>query len=76
MTSAVARRPKTAPEVQRVLQAVWRAAGGRPQAWRGLDGLGLSENSIGVQRAVTEGLLLVEGGHSACLIDTGRRLVE
>lgn len=76
MSSIVARRPpKTEPETLRVLQAVWRATDGRPQAWRGLDGLGLSENSIGVQRAVTEGLLLIEGGHSACLTDAGRRLV-
>jgi hypothetical protein len=45
---------KTAPDVWRVLQAVWRATDGRPQAWRELDGLGLSENSIGVQRAVTD----------------------
>lgn len=74
MTSSAARRPKAAPEVQRVLQAVCRATDGRPQAWRGLDSLGLSENSVGVQRAVMDGLLLIEGGHSVCLTDEGRRL--
>ncbi|MDP3239753.1 MAG: hypothetical protein Q8M69_04940 [Reyranella sp.] len=67
---------KTAPEVRRVLQAVWRATDGRPQAWRALDGPCLSENSIGVQRVVTEGLLLVESGHSACLTDAGRRVLQ
>jgi|GEM_PF-2406078 len=76
MTSMVPRHPKTAPEVQRVLQAVLRATDGRPQAWRGLDVLGLSENSVGVQRAVAEGVLLIEGGHSVCLTDAGRRLAE
>lgn len=74
MTSTAARRPKAAPEVQRVLQAVWRATDGRPQAWRGLDRLGLSENSVGVRRAVIDGLLLIEGGHSVCLTDEGRRV--
>lgn len=75
MTTMV-RRPKLRPEVRCVLQAVWQATGGRPQAWRGLDELGLSETSIGVQRAVTEGLLLMEGGHSVCLTNEGRRLAE
>jgi hypothetical protein len=76
MTSVVGRRPRTAPEVWRVLQAIWRATDGCPQAWRELDGLGLSENRIGVQRAVTEGLLLVESGHSACITDAGRRVLQ
>lgn len=62
MSSIVARRPKAQPQVQRVLQAVLRATDGGPQAWRGLGGLGLSDNSVGVQRAVAAGLLLIEGG--------------
>lgn len=76
VSSIVARRPpKTEPEILRVLQAVWRATDGRPQAWRGLEQVGLSENSIGVQHAVARGLLLIEGGHSVCLTDAGRGLV-
>jgi len=34
------------------------------------------QTRICVQRAVTEGLLLVESGHSACLTEAGRRLFE
>ena len=33
----------------------------------------LSENSVGVQRAVMAGWLLIGGGRSGCLSDDGRR---
>lgn len=50
-----ANSPEAAPEVRLVLNAVWRAADARRQAWRGADELGFSENSVGVEWAVTEG---------------------
>ena len=57
--------------------ALYDATDGRPQVWRTLAGLGKgSESGAAVKLAVDMGWLLIEGGHSVCLTDVGRRLAR
>ncbi|WP_289294539.1 hypothetical protein [uncultured Reyranella sp.] len=59
-----------------VMRALFNATGGRPQQWRALAEISdTAEAHEAVQLAVDRGWLLVEGGHSICLTDTGRRLI-
>jgi hypothetical protein len=44
--------------------------------WRSLEGLDVPETDEAVRYAVTRGWVVVEGGHSVCLTDDGRRLEE
>ncbi len=59
-----------------VMRALFHATGGRPQHWRALAEISdAGEVQEAVQLAVDRGWLLVEGGHSICLTDAGRRLI-
>lgn len=58
-----------------LVRALYTATEGRLQAWRSLAGIaGASEAAI--DHAVAQGWLLLEGGHSICLTDAGRRLAQ
>lgn len=55
--------------------ALHKATKGQPQAWRSIGGLaGVSDATI--KFGVDKGWLLVEGDHSVCLTDAGRRLAK
>ena len=54
--------------------ALYNATDGRPNQWRMLAGLdGATADAI--EFAVARGWLLIEGGHSICLTEAGRRLI-
>lgn len=60
-----------------LVRALYRATDGRPQQWRMLAGFAdMAEAQEAVQHAVDQGWMLVEGGHSVCLTDAGRREAE
>lgn len=60
-----------------LVRALYTATEGRPQQWRMLAGfMSLPEARDAVQLAVDRGWMLVEGSHSICLTDEGRRLAE
>lgn len=59
------------------VRALYNATDGRPQQWRMLAGFGdMAEAKDAVQHAVDRGWMLVEGSHSVCLTDAGRREAE
>jgi hypothetical protein len=58
-----------------LVRALYDATDGRPMQWRSLEGLDLPESAAAVRYAVTRGWLLVQGEHSVCLTDAGRRIV-
>jgi len=58
-----------------IVNSLYEATGGRPQQWRSLAGISeTTETKAAVQLAVDRGWMLIEGGHSVCLTDAGRRL--
>lgn len=60
-----------------LMRTLYDSTAGRPMQWRSLAGLSDDrETQEAVQLAVDRGWLLVEGGHSFCLTDEGRRLVQ
>ena len=60
-----------------IMRSLYDATGGRPMQWRSLAGISDGgETQEAVQLAVDRGWLLVEGGHSVCLTDEGRRACE
>lgn len=60
-----------------LVRALYIATEGRPQQWRMLAGFtSMPEASDAIQLAVDRGWMLVEGNHSICLTDEGRRLAE
>lgn len=66
---------KTEALALHLMRALYDSTTGRPMQWRSL--AGISEGGVtqeAVQLAVDRGWLLVEGGHSVCLTDEGRRL--
>ncbi len=58
-----------------LVRAVYNATDGRPMQWRSLEGLDVPETAGAVRYAVTQGWMMVQGGHSVCLTDAGRRIV-
>ena len=58
-----------------LVRAVYNATDGQPMQWPSLEGLDLPESAEAVRYAVTRGWMLVQGGHSVCLTDAGRRIV-
>jgi hypothetical protein len=58
-----------------LVRAVYNATDGRPMEWRSLEGLDVPETDEAVRYAVTRGWMMVQGGHSVCLTDAGRRIV-
>ena len=72
---------KVATEIEmtalHLVRALYHATDGRPQQWRMLAGFAdIAEAKEAVQHAVDQGWMLVEGGHSVCLTDAGRRVAE
>lgn len=63
-------------DARRLVKALSDATAGRPQQWRSLIDLGFGEGSAAVRHAVDERWVLIEGGHSICLTDAGRRLTN
>ena len=60
-----------------IVRMLHAATDGRPQAWRSLAGISsVPATETAVVHAVRQGWLLLERGHSICLTDAGRRLVE
>ena len=60
-----------------IVASLYNATDGQPQQWRSLAGISeTAETKATVQLAVDRGWLLIEGGHSICLTDAGRRAVE
>ena len=58
-----------------IVASLYDATDGRPQQWRSLAGISETvATKAAVQLAVDRGWLLIEGGHSVCLTDAGRRL--
>lgn len=58
-----------------IVNSMYETTGGRPQQWRSLAGISeTAETKAAVQLAVDRGWLLIEGGHSVCLTDAGRKL--
>lgn len=59
------------------MRALHDETGGRPLQWRALGGISdVGKTQEAVQLAVDRGWLLIEGGHSVCLTDEGRRRFE
>jgi hypothetical protein len=58
-----------------LVRALYDATDGRPMQWRSLEGLDLPDAAAAVSYAVTRGWLLVQGEHTVCLTDAGRRIV-
>ena len=58
-----------------LVRAVYNATDGQPMQWRSLEGLDWPESAAAVSYAVTRGWLLVQGEHSVCLTEAGRRIV-
>jgi hypothetical protein len=58
-----------------LVRAVYNATDGQPLQWRFLEGLDLPESAEAVRYAVIRGWMLVQGEHSVCLTDAGRRIV-
>jgi len=59
-----------------IMWTLFSATVGRPQQWRSISEISdAPETQEAVQLAVDRGWLLVEGGHSICLTDSGRRLI-
>lgn len=58
-----------------LVRAVYNATDGRSMQWRSLEGLDLPESAAVVSYAVSRGWLMVQGEHSVCLTEAGRRIV-
>jgi hypothetical protein len=58
-----------------VVHALFNSTGGRPLEWRMLEELdGATTDAI--EYAAARGWVAIQGSHSICLTDAGRRLVE
>jgi hypothetical protein len=58
-----------------LVRALHKATGGRPQVWRMLEELDAATTDA-IVYAITRGWVVVQAGHSICLTDAGRRLME
>jgi hypothetical protein len=58
-----------------LVRALYEATGGRPQEWRNLEELDVATTDA-IEFAVARGWVVVQAGHSICLTDAGRRVVE
>jgi hypothetical protein len=63
------------PQALDLLRALYDSTDGLPQQWRMLEELGGATNGAAIY-ALTRGWIVIEGGHSICLTDAGRRLVD
>jgi hypothetical protein len=67
-------RQSTRDLARHVTRAVYQAADGQPRRWRMLSGIH-GATADAVLYAVDQGWLELEGAHSACLTEEGRRLM-
>ncbi len=67
-------RPSTLKLAQYVVRAVYEATDGQPGKWRMLSGI-RGATADAVLCAVEQGWLELEGNHSVCLTEGGRRLM-
>ena len=58
-----------------LVRTLYHATDGRPMQWHSLEGLDLPDAAEAVRYAVAQGWMMVQGGHSVCLTDAGRRIV-
>jgi hypothetical protein len=58
-----------------LIRALYDAADGRPMQWRKIEQLD-GATADAVEFAAARGWVVVQAGHSICLTDAGRRLVE
>ena len=58
-----------------LVRALYETTDGRPQKWRNLEELDVATTDA-IEFAVARGWVVVQAGHSICLTDAGRRLVE
>ena len=58
-----------------LVHALYDATDGEPQEWRSLEELDVATTDA-IEFAVARGWVVVQAGHSICLTDVGRRLVE
>ena len=66
---------KTDAQALTLVRTLYAATDGRPQQWRSLGGLSNATDEA-VQYAAARGWIIVEGGHSVCLTDEGRKLAK
>ena len=67
-------RPSTRELARHITRAVYEAANGQPGRWRMLSGIP-GATAVSVLYAEEQGWIELEGGHSACLTEEGRRLI-
>jgi hypothetical protein len=58
-----------------LVRVLYDATAGRPQEWRMLEELDVATTDA-IEFAIARGWVVVQAGHSICLTDAGRRLVE
>jgi hypothetical protein len=58
-----------------LVRTVYNATDGRPMHWVSLEGLDVPETADAVHYALARGWLMVQGEHSVCLTEAGRRIV-
>jgi photosystem II stability/assembly factor-like uncharacterized protein len=58
-----------------LVRALYETTDGRPQEWRNLEELDVATTDA-IEFAVARGWVVVQAGHSICLTDAGRRLME
>jgi hypothetical protein len=61
--------------VLHLVRVLYDATDGRPQEWRMLEELDVATTDA-IEFAIARGWVVVQAGHSICLTDAGRRLVE
>ena len=78
MSGKIESMPSVTEKLARhIVASLYDATGGKPQQWRSLAGISeTTETKAAVQLAVDRGWLLIQGGHSICLTDEGRRMGE
>jgi hypothetical protein len=58
-----------------LVRALFQSTGGRPHEWRMLEELG-GATTDAIEYAAARGWVAIQGSHSICLTDAGRRLVD
>ena len=68
---------KTEIMASRLVRDLYDVTAGRPMQWRAIGGMADgSDIEAAVQLAVQKGWMVLEGVHSVCLTDEGRKQVE
>jgi Mn-dependent DtxR family transcriptional regulator len=76
-------KPLAQTHARAIVSLVQTHTGGRPMRWAGLaeiiNRLTVKDPAVAaaaVQYAIDQGWVMVEGGHSICLTDEGRKLAQ